>query len=73
MRTGSPDEDGYLSDPDLGAIEVQNLGQDYVDLYSAINLDYLEQWQDANGGQLTTIPNMFGPPRQVRLGIRLEY
>ncbi|MGD8305491.1 MAG: hypothetical protein PVF17_02455, partial [Ignavibacteria bacterium] len=73
LRTGSPDDDGFLSDPDLGAIEAANQGPDYVALYRAVNLDYLEQWQDANGGSALTFPNMFGPPRQVRLGIRLEY
>jgi hypothetical protein len=74
LRTGSPDDDGFLNDPDLGAIEVQNKGQDFADLYEAINLDYLEQWQFATtGAAYTTQPNMFGPPRQVRLGIRLEY
>jgi hypothetical protein len=77
LRTGSPDDDGFLNDPNLGEIEVQNKGQDFADLYKAINLDYLEQWQFANlGGAsagITTQPNMFGEPRQVRLGIRLEY
>jgi hypothetical protein len=74
LRTGSPDDDGFLNDPNLGEIEVQNKGQDFADLYSAINLDYLEQWQFATtGAAYTTQPNMFGPPRQVRLGIRLEY
>jgi len=74
LRTGSPDDDGYLADPNLGAIEAANKGQDFVDLYRAVNLDYLEQWQFATtGAAYTTTPNMFGPPRQVRLGIRLEY
>ena len=74
LRTGSPDDDGFLNDPNLGEIEALNKGQDFVNLYKAINLDYLEQWQFAtNGAAYTTQPNMFGEPRQVRLGIRLEY
>jgi len=74
LRTGSPDDDGFLTDPKLGLVEANNKGADFVNLYKAINLDYLEQWQFATTGtEYTTEPNMFGPPRQVRLGIRLEY
>jgi hypothetical protein len=74
LRTGSPDDDGYLTDPDLGLVEANNKGEDFVNLYTAVHLNYLEQWQFATtGAAYTTQPNMFGPPRQVRLGIRLEY
>ena len=71
LRTGTADDDGYLSDPDLGGQLVQTYGQQYADMYRAINIDYFEQYQNANG--LTTAPLLYGPPRQIRFGIRLDY
>lgn len=77
LRTGVTEDDGWLNDPTQGGPEVESKGQDYVNLYQAINLDYYEQWQVANqtgelGRNLTT-PVFYGPPRQIRLGIRIEY
>jgi len=71
LRTGTADDDGYLSDPDLGGQLVNTYGQDYANMYRAINIDYYEQYQNANG--LNTVPFLYGPPRQIRLGIRLDY
>lgn len=71
LRTGSVDDDGYLSNPDLGGKLIQTLGPQYEALYKAINIDYYEQYQNAPG--LTTVPFFYGPPRQIRLGVRLEY
>lgn len=71
LRTGSADDDGYLSDPALGGQLVQTYGQDYADMYRAINIDYYEQYQNAGG--LATVPFFYGPPRQIRFGIRLDY
>lgn len=71
LRTGTADDDGYLSDPELGGQLIQTYGQDYADMYRAINIDYYEQYQNAGG--LNTVPLLFGPPRQIRLGLRLEY
>lgn len=71
LRTGSTDDDGYLSDPQLGGQLISTFGEQYASLYRAINIDYYEQYQTAPF--LGTVPYFFGPPRQVRLGIRLEY
>lgn len=71
LRTGTTDDDGYISDPELSAQLTQTYGQQYVDLYRAINIDYYEQYQQAGG--LNTVPFFYGQPRQIRLGIRLEY
>ncbi len=71
LRTGTADDDGYLSDPALGGQLVQTYGQDYADMYRAINIDYYEQYQNAGG--LNTVPLFYGPPRQIRFGVRLEY
>ena len=75
LRTGTPDDDGFLNDPAQGEIIAGNLGPDYVALYNAQNLDYAQQWRAATSpsATVTTDSFFFGPPRQVRLGIRLEY
>jgi hypothetical protein len=75
LRTGTPFDDGYLNDPAQGQILVETLGPDYVALYEAQNLDYSQQWRDASSpsGVTTTDGFFFGPPRQIRFGIRLDY
>lgn len=66
LRTGSATDDGYLSDPELGGTIRPDQREDYEAMYKAINIDYYQGYQ-ANVGVL------YGPPRQVRLGIQLEY
>jgi len=74
LRTGSTDDDGYITDPALGGKLVETYGPEYAALYRAVNIDYSEQWQVAqNGAPITTQPLFYGPPRQIRFGIRLEY
>jgi hypothetical protein len=63
LRTGTTNDDGYL--------RTQNYSSSYEALYRAINLDYYEQYQ--NAPSLATVPFFFGPPRQIRLGFRLDY
>ena len=74
-RTGSAADDGFLGDPNLGGQQVTTFGPDYARVYNALYIDYHQQWYDANTttGTVVTQPAIFGPPRQVRLGIRLEY
>ncbi len=58
-NTGVASTDGYLTNPDLtGYKQIHTYGQQYATLYQALNYDY-------NG--------LYGAPRQIRLGIRLEY
>jgi hypothetical protein len=71
LRTGSTNDDGYLSDPTLGGQLIKRYGPKYEELYRAVYINYYEQYQNAAG--LTTVPYFYGPPRQLRLGIRLEY
>lgn len=71
LRTGSTKDDGYLSDPALGGQLIQRYGSKYEELYRAVYINYYEQYQNAPG--LTTVPYFYGPPRQIRLGLRLEY
>jgi len=58
LKTGSADDDGYISDPTESATLINTYGEQYVDLYRALVID--------NAG-------LYGPSRQIRLGIRLEY
>ena len=71
LRTGSTDDDGVLSNPSLGGALVNTYGPQYADVYRAINIDYYERYQNAIG--LLTVPYFYGPPRQIRFGVRLEY
>jgi hypothetical protein len=71
LRTGSTDDDGVLSNPSLGGSLVNTYGAQYASVYRAINIDYYQRYQNAIG--LNTVPFFYGPPRQVRLGLRLEY
>lgn len=74
LRTGTTDDDGYLSDPQLGGTLIQTYGPEYEALYRAINIDYYQQWRSATtGAAYTTTPFFFGTPRQIRLGFKLEY
>ena len=74
LRTGTTDDDGYLSDPQLGGKLIETYGEVYEQLYRAVNINYFEQWRVAVTGQAyTTNPFFYGPPRQIRLGFRLEY
>lgn len=58
-NTGSAESNGYLTDPNLtGYKQIQKYGQQYAQLYQALNIDYA---------------GLYGTPRQIRLGIRLEY
>lgn len=71
LRTGTTTDDGYLSDPALGQPLINTFGPQYASVYRAINIDYYERYQ--NAGNLSTVPYFYGPPRQIRLGLRLEY
>ncbi len=69
LRTGSTSDDGYISDPNLSGELVNQ--PNYIDMYRAINIDYYEAYNNAPA--LFTAPNLYGPPRQIRLGVKLEY
>ncbi len=62
-RTGSATDDGWLNDPKLGLPLVEKYGPQYAQLYRTTQIDYGYGY-----GNL-----LYGPPRQIRLGLRLEY
>lgn len=73
-RTGSTEDDGYISQPEIQDQLVSTYGEAYLDLYKAIQVDY--QWGyggGSNGFAAGEAGFLFGPPRQIRLGVRLEY
>ena len=57
-RTGDPKDDGWFSTPD-GHNDAVNNGPQYVAFYNAVALG-------RNSGN-------FGPPRQIRFGVKLDY
>jgi hypothetical protein len=58
-NTGSATTDGYLTIPGLGGNKlVQQYGQTFANTYQAIDEEYA---------------GLYGAPRQIRLGVRLEY
>jgi hypothetical protein len=72
LKTGNASDDGVLSNPQLSQKLLATYGQDYLNLYRAININY----QYGYGGSGTGLGGndyMYGPPREIRLGLRLEY
>lgn len=63
LRTGSPKTDGYLNDQDLGGKLVEQYGQIYTTLYNLINIQYNPRRDQQN---------MYGEPRQIIMGIKLN-
>ena len=65
-RTGSAEDDGFLTNPDLSSqIVAASGGPTYRQLYEAINLANRQHYWATEGGDI------FGAPRQIRFGIKL--
>jgi len=67
LRTGSPYDDGFLSNPELSEEIVRGQGPDYVYYYQQINLRNRQHYIADEGVDL------FDQPRQVQIGLRLEF
>lgn len=68
-RTGNADDDGFLTNPDLSGavITAPGRGDAYVQMYRDANLaDRQHYWRNQGG-------DLFGTPRQIRFGVRLDY
>jgi hypothetical protein len=60
LRTGTETDDGYLGDPNQGGTQVNTYGPDFAALYTALNLDYHQQWYAATtGAAYTTQPVIY--------------
>ncbi len=66
-RTGSAEDDGYLSNPELSSSPISKYGSQYADVYRLLTLSYTRPPTYFND------PYFYGSPRQIRLGLRLEY
>jgi len=68
QETGSDTDDGYITDPDrYGPNAAQYGGDEYVELYKAINIVNAESYLSQLGLE------MWGQPRQIMFGIKLTY
>jgi outer membrane receptor protein involved in Fe transport len=66
--TGNAEDDGFLTDPVRSETTIANNGgQDYIDMYTAINLVNGQSYWDAIDREL------FGSPRQITFGVRLSF
>lgn len=66
--TGSAGDDGYISDPDRYETNANaNGGQDYVDMYNAINIENGQSYWNLVGDEL------YGQPRQIFVGIKVNF
>ncbi|MCK4529656.1 MAG: TonB-dependent receptor, partial [Candidatus Marinimicrobia bacterium] len=66
--TGNAEDDGYLVDPVRSGTTIDNNGgQDYIDMYTAINLVNSQSYWDQIGREL------YGNPRQINFGVRLAF
>lgn len=68
QETGKADDDAYITNPDRYMENYQQYGgQDYINLYKAINIENGQAYWDVLGKQL------YGHPRQIIFGVRLAY
>jgi hypothetical protein len=65
--TGSTTDDGYANNPEYTELYVNAYGQTYLDLYRALNLQNSQSYWEFLGKQ------MYGQPRQILMGVRIEY
>jgi len=66
--TGNAEDDGFLTDPvRSGTTIANNGGQDYIDMYTAINLVNGQAYWESIQREL------YGNPRQINLGVRLSF
>ena len=67
-RTGSDKDDGFLTNPELSQQIVEaSGGQQYVQLYEAINLLNRQAYWSNEGGDI------YDAPRQIRFGLQLDF
>lgn len=75
VRSGSAEDDGFLSNPTISQDIVRARGQTYIDMYRAINLANRQHyWRNQlNGTNAFEGGDIYGPPRQIRFGINVTY
>ena len=66
-RTGDAYDDGFLSDPALSSLIIEGRGAEYVEMYQKINLANRNHWLNDHGF------DMFGIPREVKMGVQVSF
>ena len=67
-RTGTDKDDGFLTNPELSQQIVEaSGGQQYVQLYEAINLANRQAYWSNEGGDI------YDAPRQIRFGLQFDF
>ena len=66
-RTGDAYDDGFLNDPDLSSLIIEGRGPEYVEMYRKINLANRNHWLNDHGF------DMFGIPREVKIGMQVSF
>ena len=65
-RSGNAFDDGYLNNPSLSGAAIAGNGPTYVEMYKAINLQNGAAYRRVTGNDL------WGSPRQIRFGVKLD-
>ena len=71
-RTGSANDDGYLTDPLLSQATIDSKGPQYEELYRAVNLAHRQHFWNTQGVSVAGADDLFGQPRQIRFGVRVD-
>ncbi len=66
-RTGDAYDDGFLNDPALSSLIIEGRGPEYVEMYRKINLANRNHWLNDHSF------DMFGIPREVRMGVSVSF
>lgn len=68
-RTGSSTDDGFINNFNSAKLEaaINNYGTEFVDFYKDVNIKNGEAWRTVIGTEL------WDTPRQVRLGLKLQF
>ena len=65
--TGNAYDDGFLTNPELSQKVVEGLGENYVRLYEAINLENRQHWV------LDQLTDLFGTPHEISIGVKVDF
>ena len=71
-RTGVANDDGYFSDPLLSQATLDVEGPQYEEIYRAVNLDHRQHFWNTQGFSVAGANDLFGTPRQIRFGVRVD-
>ena len=71
-RTGLANDDGYFTDPTLSQATLEATGPQYEEIYRAVNLDHRQHFWNTQGNAVGFANDLFGTPRQIRFGVRVD-